>query len=201
MPEIDEKIKEALEKAEEGSRLNSAVAILVAIVATLMALGKIKDENIIITMEHAQSKVVDSWSFYQAKSLKEHIMEFGGEQVRLHLEADSSMTSSGRESYTASAARYDKEVKRYGAEREEIRKQAEHYQHEYDVLKGHHDQLSISEALYSIAIATAGITALTRKKWLFGVALILAGLGLVYSLAGFLGWSLHAEWLVKLLGS
>ena len=51
----------------------------------------------------------------------------------------------------------------------------------------------------SVAIALAGVTALTRKRWLLGLALLFAGFGGVLGVAGFLGWSLHPDALARLL--
>src|SRR5262245_44576701 len=75
MGELDEQINEAVDKASEGGRLNSTVAILVALAATCMALDNVKDGNIGQAMTQAQSKAVDSWSYYQAKSMKQNLAE------------------------------------------------------------------------------------------------------------------------------
>ena len=64
----------------------------------------------------------------------------------------------------------------------------------------HDDQFDLAEACLSVAIALAGVTALTRKRWLFGVALGFASLGTLYGLAGFLHWRLHSDLMAKLLG-
>jgi hypothetical protein len=201
MPEIDEQVKDAMEKAEGGSRLNSAVAILVAITATFMALSHIKDGNIVLAMDHAQAKAVDTWSYYQAKSLKGHQMEFGREQARTRLEAGDGLTPEGRQHYEKTAADYDKQIQRYDKEKEEVKKQAEEFEEKYNQYYEKHDQFDIAEAAYSIAIALAGITALTRKAPLFFFALLLSLFGLVVSAAGFAGWSLHLGAVTKFLGA
>src|SRR6266542_2818865 len=74
MGNVDEAVNEALEQAA-GSRLNSIVAVLVALAATFMALDNIKDGNIGQGMAQAQAKMVDSWSYYQAKSTKENLAQ------------------------------------------------------------------------------------------------------------------------------
>jgi len=57
----------------------------------------------------------------------------------------------------------------------------------------------MAEALMSIAIAVFGITALTQRRWLLVIALVFAGLGALMGLAGFLGLSLHPNFLASLL--
>ena len=64
----------------------------------------------------------------------------------------------------------------------------------------HDDQFDLAEACLSVAIALAGVTALTKKRWLFGVALAFGSLGTLYGLAGFLHWRLHSDLMAKLLG-
>ena len=72
MGDLDETITSAVELAGD-SRLNSIVAILVALAATLMGLDNIKDGNITQAMAQAQTRAVDAWSFYQAKSTKQNL--------------------------------------------------------------------------------------------------------------------------------
>jgi len=72
--EVNEAVSEALERAERAeSGLNSVIAVLVAVIATLMALCNIKDGNIVQAMAQAQARGVDAWSYFQAKSTKQHL--------------------------------------------------------------------------------------------------------------------------------
>ena len=87
----------------------------------------------------------------------------------------------------------------YLKEKEEIKKQAEDAQKEYDRLNVHDDQFDMSEAALSISTALLGVSALTRKKWLVGVAVAFAGFGVVMGFAGFLGWNLHPDALARFL--
>jgi hypothetical protein len=43
------------------------------------------------------------------------------------------------------------------------------------------------------------LTALTQKKWLYGLALVPTGLGVIMGLAGLLGWHIHPDAIVQLL--
>ena len=74
MGDLDETISSAVEQAQE-SRLNSVIALLVAIAATLMALDNIKDGNVVQAMAQDQARQVDAWSYYQAKSTKQNLAE------------------------------------------------------------------------------------------------------------------------------
>src|SRR6266446_8633544 len=82
MGDIADNINESIEKARE-SRLNSFVAILVAIAATFMALSGVKDGNVVQSMQQDQTNAVDQWSYYQAKSTKQHLAEVMVDQLTI----------------------------------------------------------------------------------------------------------------------
>src|SRR4029079_5960048 len=69
MGDIDDKISDATDKARD-SRLNSVIAVFVALTATFMALNNVKDGNIVQVMQQAQANGVDAWAYYQAKGTK-----------------------------------------------------------------------------------------------------------------------------------
>src|SRR6266481_4822093 len=120
MGEIDEKITEALEKARE-SRLNGAIAALVAVSATIMALGNVKDGNIVQAMAQAQANGVDSWAYYQAKGTKQNLAAASREQIEL-LRDTSNTTPEIRAVFDKRIAEYTAQEKKYETEKEEIRK-------------------------------------------------------------------------------
>ena len=61
-------IKEAVERKKD--RLNTLVAITMALLATLTGICKVKDDNIVQTMQQAQ---VDHWSWYQSLHVREEV--------------------------------------------------------------------------------------------------------------------------------
>ena len=79
MADVTEIVPEAVEHAGE-SRLNSYVALLVAITAVMMALCNIKDGNVVQAMSQAQAHGVDAWSYFESKSTKQHIAEDTADQ-------------------------------------------------------------------------------------------------------------------------
>src|ERR1043165_929216 len=82
MPDVSDTVNEAVERGRE-SHLNSAVAILVALTATFMALCNVKDGNITQGMAQAQAQAVDTWSYYQSKSIKAHLAEQTLDQLQI----------------------------------------------------------------------------------------------------------------------
>jgi DNA repair ATPase RecN len=198
MGEIDEKITEALDKARE-SRLNSVIAALVALSATLMALNNVKDGNIVQAMQQAQASGVDAWAYYQAKGTKANLAASSREQVELMRDTTPGVTPELTALFQKRIDEYAAAEKKYDAEKEDIRRQAEGFQKKYDDLNVHDDQFDMAEALMSVAIALFGVTALTRKKWLLGLGILFSGTGVILGFAGFFGWNLHPDWLANIL--
>ena len=198
MGEIDEEISEAVEKARE-SRLNTAVAVFVALSATFMALNNVKDGNIVQAMQQAQANGVDEWAYYQAKGTKQNLAIAAREQIELMRDTTLNTTPEVRAVFETRIKKYADLEKKYETEKEDIKRKAEGFQKQYDDLNVHDDQFDMAEAILSVAIALFGVTALTQKKWLLGIGIAFAGTGVILGLAGFAGWSLHPDWLASLL--
>jgi hypothetical protein len=195
--DLDEAVSGAVEQGGD-SRLNSVIALFVAVAATLMALDNIKDGNIAQAMGQAQSHAVDAWSYYQAKSTKQNLAESTLDTLQMMRAASPPNGPSAAELDKRIAA-YQAQVARYEKEKNDIKAQAEGYQAEYERLNLHDDQFDLSDAGFSVAIALFGVTALTRKRWLLGVAGVFLAVGLVFAVAGFQGWNLHPDALMAWL--
>jgi len=182
---------------DDNSTLNNIVAVLVAITATFMALCNIKDGNITQAMAQAQANAVDAWSYYQSKSTKQNLAEAVLDQ--LTVQRDFATAGPARDALDKKVAAYEASVKRYESEKAEIKAKAEGYQKAYDALNVHDDQFDMSDAAFSVALAILGITALTKKKWLFAVAIAFLLFGFFFGSAGFFGWSVHPDFIAQWL--
>ncbi len=200
MSEALDKVQEEVQDRAADSRLNGFVALFVAVVATFMALCNVKDGNVVQAMQQAQAKAVDQWAYYQAKGTKQHVAENTAELLAVQLELNPGVRPEQRAKVEARIAAQKAAAQRYEKEKEQIRVEALQAQKDYDELNLHDDQFDLAEACLSVGIALAGVTALTRKRWLFGVACAFAAIGLLFGLGGFLHWKLHSELLAKVLG-
>ena len=200
MSDALEKIQDQIQNQASESRLNGFIALFVAVVATFMALCNVKDGNVVQAMQQSQAKTVDQWAYYQAKGTKGLIAENSAEILRAQLELNPDLKPDSRAKLEARIAALDEAVKKYTKEKDAIRAEAEGAQNDYDRMNIHDDQFDLAEACLSVGIALAGVTALTQKRWLFGVALFFAGTGFFFGLAGFLRWQVHSDTLAKFLG-
>ncbi|MCX7164874.1 MAG: DUF4337 domain-containing protein [Rhodocyclales bacterium] len=196
LPEVVPASSEPGKPADD--RLNSTVAASVAILATVLALFNIKDGNIVQAMAQEQAKSIDSWSYFQAKSTKQSLAESMLDQFVMERER-SDLTAARAKLLDERILAYREKVKRYEAEKAEIRTQAEDHEKKYEQLNGRDDQFDIADAAISVAIALLGVSALTRKSWLVVFAFAFAGMGVASGLAGFFEWSFHLDGLAKFL--
>src|SRR3954464_884728 len=60
---------------KKRDRLNTYVAITVALLATFAGICKVKDDNIVQAMQQAQADKLDHWSYYQARNLRQEVAE------------------------------------------------------------------------------------------------------------------------------
>jgi uncharacterized protein DUF4337 len=195
--DLDETVSSAIEQAKE-SRLNSVIALCVAIAATLMAIDNIKDGNIGQAMAQAQSHAVDAWSYYQAKSTKQNLAESTLDTMRV-MRATAPANAPGTAELDKQIAAYQAQVARYEKEKADIKTQAEGFQAEYDRLNLHDDQFDLSDAGFSVSIALFGVTVLTKKRWLLGVAAVFLLIGVVFGVSGFMRFGLHPDVLMSWL--
>jgi hypothetical protein len=182
-------------KADRPSRLNAAVAITVALLATFTGICKVKDDNIVQAMQQAQADKIDHWAFYQARNLREEVARATVAQLRLQAVDRPAQ----RADYDAAIAQFEAVAKDQAQKKAELQKQAQADQESYDSLNFRDDQFDLSDAAVAIAIALLAIASLTQFWWLYLLALLPSAFGATMGLAGLVGWSLHPTALVKLL--
>jgi hypothetical protein len=176
--------------------LNRRVAITVVILSIFMGLCGVKDGNIVQAMQQAQSNGVDSWGEYQATKTKLHIDEAALAQTRFLAVLGGGKAA---EATTAETARLAKEIAKYQGEIPTLKKDALGFQAQYDALNIHDDQFDAADALISIAVSIAAVAALVEIPAALYAAWVFGALGLVMGVSGFMGWSLHSDFMSKLL--
>lgn len=180
----------------KASRLNPAVAITVALLATFMGICKVKDDNIVQAMQQAQADKLDHWAFYQARNLREEVAKSTLVQLRLQATV---ATAQNQAAYQTQITVYETLAKEQTQKKEELKALAEKDQTTYDALNFHDDQFDLSDALIAIAISLLAVASLTQLWWLYGLSLVPAGFGVLMGLSGFFGWGIHPGVLIKFL--
>ncbi len=183
---------------EEGRArdMGDWIGITVALLSAFMAVTKVKDDNIVQAMMQAKSDAVDTWSEFQSKKIKQHIVEMGKHQTRdmIYL-----TPGTAKDSLEKEIIGYDGKIATYLAEEGSLQAKAKAFEARYDELNTRDDQFDLSDAALSISLGVLGVAALTRKKWLLGLSWGFGGFGLIMGVAGLMGLRLHPEWLTRLL--
>ena len=179
-----------------STRLNAAVAVTIALLATFMGICKVKDDNIVQAMQQAQADKLDHWAFYQARNVRQEIAEATATQLEL---ARLSAPDASAQAYDAAIGKYRALAQEQSKKKEDLKQQAEQDQKNYDALNYRDDQFDLSDALIAIAIAMLAVTALTRLWALYWAALVPTGFGVLMGLAGLTALPIHPDALMKLL--
>ncbi len=192
--EDDSEVETKQEKRK--SRLNSAVAIAVALIATFLGICKIKDDNIVQAMQQAQANKIDDWSWYQSRNIRTEVARATVTQLQLQ---ETSQPESARKLYDKQIAVYQALADKEEQKKQELKKAADNDQKTYDELNFHDDQFDLADAALSIAVSMFAITSLSQKRWLLYLALVPTTMGVIMGLSGLFGWRLHPDALTKLL--
>jgi hypothetical protein len=147
-------------------------------------------------MQQAQADKLDHWQFYQARNIREEIAKSTLTQLRLQ-----ALTAP-----PGQQAAFDEPIKVYETltndqtqKKDELKTQAEKDQSIYDALNFRDDQFDLSDAAIAIAISLLAVASLTQLPWLYMLALLPSGFGVLMGLAGLVGWGIHPDALIKLL--
>ena len=191
---------EHAEHAHHASSSNKQIALLIAVLALFLAFSETLGKSAQTEALNRNIEASNLWAFFQAKSTKQSLAEAALDQLQIQRESPQ-ISPEQRAHLDKQIVQYKEKVARYDKEKNDLKAKVEGLEKEYDRLNMKDDQFDISEALLSVGIALLGITALTQKRWLLGVAVVFAGFGLLIGTAGFVGWSIRPEWLAKVLGA
>jgi len=180
-----------LELKAEHARLNAYVAVTVAIISVVTALGNIKNSNIAQQMAFTKGNSVDVWNEYQATKIKLHTDEDALGTVALSNGSDAAQETE--------AKRLTGKIAKYNAESKELMEKAKGEDEHYERLDLHHEQLDIAEAFNSIGISLAAVAALTDLFWLLCVSWGFGALGFTMAGLAFAGSAFHPGFLMRWL--
>jgi len=164
------------ELREHGERaFGRGVALTTAIYAVVLAIASLGGNYAMKEMLLAQQLSSDQWAFYQAKVVREHLYR----AQKMLLEAY------GPEAARAVAATFAEEEKRYNAEKKDIEREAKKLEAERDRHRSRDPYFDYAEVFLQIAIVTASVSILATSRLMFGFSLVLAVVGVLYTINGF----------------
>ena len=147
------------------------VALTAALLAVLAAITALIAEHHADEAMILQIQSSDQWGFFQAKSIKMHLLSTKAELLKA---LDKTVDEKDL-----------KKVEEEQKEREEIKRVAEEKQQESEAHLRHHAVLARSLTMFQVAIAVAAIAVLTKRKRFWMGSLGFGAVGLV-----FLAWGI-----------
>lgn len=160
--------------------LSTAIIAVIAAIST-MYLGKFSSRTIM-----SQAQETDQWAFYQAKSIKGHAFTMQKERMEIDLMAqEKTLPADVAQKYRDAISNYDKSVKRYDSEKEEIKKKAEELSAQKTLAQERGGNFGYGLIFLQIAVMLSSIAAITKKPPLWYLGLFSAAVGTVFALNGF----------------
>jgi len=145
----------------------AAMAVFAAV--TTLYIGKYSSRAIL-----NQGQETSQWAYYQAKSIKSYVYEIQKQKLELEMMAQASRPKAVMDRYSQLIKDYDKQIKRYDAEKIEIKTTADALAKSKEDAQARAGNFGYGLIFLQISIMLASISALTKKKPLFylGIATV-----------------------------
>ena len=188
MPEAHEQLEHA-EHAEHAAGANRKIALLIAIMALFLAFSETLGKSANTEAITLNIKASDTWSFFQAKTIRRTVVQAAAEEMKVDLASVSDTAAKAAKAkqiddWEKTAARYRSEPEtREGTT--ELMERAKEAEHERDTALARYHNYEIASAAFQIGIvlcSAAVITSMVILAWLAGgvaiVGIIFTALGL-----------------------
>jgi len=159
--------------------------ILIAVAATLSTFkgGGYSTRSLL-----NQTKASDQWAFFQAKSIKESLLE--SRRENLELQVANLQKDKGNDAliqkYNGMIADYTQKLESYKSEKVDIDKTAKGFEKLRDESKLHSDKFGVGVIFLQISILLSSIATLSKKKFVWICSMALGAVGIFYFLDGLL---------------
>jgi uncharacterized membrane protein YoaK (UPF0700 family) len=170
----------ATKEKEQREAWTKYVSLTVVIIAVFAAVATQWSGKYSSRTQMSQAQASDQWSFYQAKSIKQHLVETTLAQVKRS-------GNTNEEEVARIIKKLNDELARYDKEKAEIKAKAEGLEKVRDDASKRSGMFGQAISYFTVAIASASICLVTKKKPLWFVAIILSGFAIVQML---LAWTL-----------
>jgi len=162
------------------------VALLTAVYAVVLAVASLGGNNAMKEMLLAQQEASNQWAYYQSKVIREHLNRGNKLVLETQLAEPSALKGAEREKVEALTRKFADEEKRMNADKKEIEPKAKAAEVERDRNQAKDPYFDYAEVLLQIAIVCASVSILSSSRPMFWFSSLLAVLGGLATLNGFL---------------
>jgi hypothetical protein len=161
--------REEKEKAKEKwmgwLALSTAIMAVLAALTTLY-MGKFSSRAIM-----NQGLESNEWAYFQAKSIKQHSFEMSKQALELNYRSQKGLPPEVAADYEKTLSKYGDEIKRYDTEKKEIKDKAEGITRIKLKAQEMGGNFAYALIFLQIALMLASISSLTKRKYLWYIAL------------------------------
>jgi hypothetical protein len=183
-----ERLQEEIQHARRARpRWIDALAVSTALFAVFAAIAALESGNYANEALYAanqavlkQTQTVDTWSQYQAESLKKYQQQVLG-TLLLHTGG----TPEDIQAAKVEADRRQQQQDELRPEADRLAAETDQLNHESEINLSHHHRFAASVTLFQVAIGLAAIAALLAMRWLWLVGLGAGTVGLLALINGF----------------
>jgi Domain of unknown function (DUF4337) len=170
----------------KGKGFSRKIALVTAVYAVVLALASLGGNHAMKEMLLAQQQASDQWSYYQAKSIREHLYK----SQKMMLENELVLLSGASnpdavEKVKASIKTLEDEEARFASEKKEIQQEARNLEKERDVNRTKDPYFEYAEVLLQIAIVMASVSIIAGSRAVFSFSVLVALLGAVMCANGY----------------
>ena len=170
------------EKREGWTKYVSLSVVIIAVIAAIAAQWGGKYSSRVLSQlndaTYYQTQSSDQWAFYQAKSIKLKAYEIGRDELARSVGASDAETVKVIKHYEEQIASYKKEQKDIEAKAKELESKRDEARKIARLSSEKGSQMGLAISFFSVAVALASICTVTKKKPLWFVALVFAGVAI-----------------------
>ena len=185
MAEVELPNPEELEERRDKA-FSRRVALVTAVYAVVLAIASLGGNNAMKEMLIAQQEASNQWAYYQSKVIREHLNRGNKVMLETQLADPSALKGAEREKFEALAKKFGDEEKRMVVDKKEIEPKARAFEAERDRNQTKDPYFDYAEVLLQISIVCASVSILSTSRPMFWFSSILAILGALSTMNGFL---------------
>lgn len=193
--EIAEKIHEDHEHHHgHGGRaqewLRRVTGVYVGVIAMLLAIATLGGAEATKAMLNANIHASDTYAFYQAKYLRQTMLELSATELEL-LGGGTALSPDGVAKVAEVTKRYHDTAKRYESDpsanngKKELLAKAKEWEEIRDHAEAQIPNFEYGEAMYQIAIVLGSVAIVASSPWILGFSGVLAVLGTLLTINGY----------------
>jgi len=185
------------ERAEHAAddRFRNRAALLIAVMAAILAIGGLGGGNATDDMVGNNIHASDTWSFYQAKNVRQTMYRIAVEDLEAELAGAADPAARARiegriAKYKETIARYDSEPDpkdpTKGEGKKELSERAQGYEAAFATASEQDNNFDYAEVALQLALVLGSVAILALNRWVLALSAGLGLIGALLTLNGFL---------------